>query len=155
MIRETTSVLVMMDVQANAAPRASEPVSPIKMLAGIAVEPQKAQAGTGTRGAEDGQVHVSVQKRHGSHGEHGNHGGAASKTVKAIGQVHGIRKTGDHQPAKDNVEPRERKAADGGRKHAKVNRQAAGKTNLGGDAAPVTASTVKVTQIMVRPIILA
>ena len=27
----------------------------------IAVEPQKAQAGTGTRGAEDGQVHVSVQ----------------------------------------------------------------------------------------------
>ena len=70
-----------------------------------------------------------MQKRHGSHGEHGNHGGAAGKTVKAIGQVHGIRK--------DNVEPRERKAADGGRKHAKVNRQAAGKTNLGGDAAPV------------------
>lgn len=103
----------------------------------IAVEPQKAQAGTGTRGAEDGQVHVSVQKRHGSHGEHGDHGGAASKTVKAIGQVHGIRKTGDHQPAKDNVEPRERKAADGGRKNTEVNRQAAGKTNLGGDAAPV------------------
>ena len=31
MMRETTSVLVMMEVQANAAPRASEPVSPIKM----------------------------------------------------------------------------------------------------------------------------
>ena len=30
----TTSVLVMMEVQAKAAPRASEPVSPIKMLAG-------------------------------------------------------------------------------------------------------------------------
>ena len=78
-----------------------------------------------------------MQKRHGSHGEHGNHRGAASKTIKAIGQVHGIRKTGDHQPAKDNVEPRERKAADSGRKHAKVDRQPTGKTNLGGDAAPV------------------
>ena len=66
-----------------------------------------------------------------------DHRRTSGQSVKAIGQVHGIRKTGDHQPAKDNVKPRERKAADSGRKNTEVNRQAAGKTNLGGDAAPV------------------
>ena len=78
-----------------------------------------------------------MQKRHGGHGEHGDHGSAAGKAVQTIGQVHGIGKTSDHQPAKYDVEPRERKTADGGRKNTEVNRQAAGKTNLGGDAAPI------------------
>ena len=78
-----------------------------------------------------------MQKRHSSHSQHGNHGRAAGKAVQTVGQVYGVGKTSDHQPAKDNVEPREREAANGSRKNAKVNRQTTGKTNLGGNAAPV------------------
>ena len=94
---ESSSVLVTTASVAMTAPRPSDPVSPMKMSAGIAVVPQEPEARTGDGRREQRELEVVLRERDGGEREHDDHDRAGRQTVETVGEVHGVRERDDHE----------------------------------------------------------
>ena len=117
----TISCLVATAMAPSAPPSASEPVSPMKIMAGRRVEPQEAEAGADQGAADDGKLagalhvvdlqvarEVGVARQvgdqaEGGGGDHHRHDGEA---VEAVGEVDGVAGAGDDEDAEQDEQER-------------------------------------------------
>ena len=102
-------------------------------VGGKRVEPEKAHAGAGERGGEDGGIEHVGAICDGRHDDHDDHDRACSQAVKAVGEVDGVAHAHEQDVHEQDIEPRHFHSAEVRGEHAQIERVDERDLDRGGD----------------------